>query len=699
MTVREAAKKFEVPKSSLHDRATGAHGDRDGRPAELSMVEERMIVERLKVLAAWGFPVTSSDLRHLVKSYIDKKGQVNRRFTDNLPTTRWVDRFLGRHPDLTLRMANPIKRARAKVSREEVQDFITHWEKTIEGVPPSNIFNYDETNLKDDPGAQKCIFRKGTKYCEKVQNTSKSATSIMFCGSADGKMLPPMVVYKAANVYERWKAGGPKGAEYSCSKSGWFDSFQFQRWFFKIMLPAANRLPGKKVILGDNLASHLNKEVIDACKKYDIAFCCLPPNSTDKLQPLDVAIFGPLKEYWRQILRAYKAKYPNEAGINKKDFPALLKSVLEKAALGRHLPAGFEKCGLFPVSLAKAVERLPHREMEMEEEEQLINDVFGERLEQLRGVDPEGRRRKGPRGKKVDPGKSFTIEEEEDSDSNMLEEEEGILPDPEEDREDCDAVTVPVPVTKANPAAASKKRKGKLLQAPKRKPKKPKKVIFYSSSEEDILSDCAGSPAEEEEEWQEGGVEEGGVEEEGGMEEEGGVVEVESGLEGIPVPQSNIVVDSDDDMDVLERFLGLRKPPSRARNAAAEPVSTHTYKVGSYVAAVYDKCWYIAQVEGEEEEVETKGFTLLRYMNRMGKNQFTWDKVPDILKTNNVDILLETPAPVPVSSRYYGFNNETLKTVESLFMVRVVVYFFDWHHYSTGKGIFFKLPVQAPFWT
>lgn len=39
--------------------------------------------------------------------------------------------------------------------------------------PPENIYNFDETNLRDDPGVKKCIFKKGTKYCEKVQNTSK----------------------------------------------------------------------------------------------------------------------------------------------------------------------------------------------------------------------------------------------------------------------------------------------------------------------------------------------------------------------------------------------------------------------------------------------------------------------------------------------------------------------------------------------
>jgi len=36
----------------------------------------------------------------------------------------------------------------------------------------------------------------------------------MFCGDAAGHFLPPMVVYKAKNVYQNWMTGGPQGKEY-----------------------------------------------------------------------------------------------------------------------------------------------------------------------------------------------------------------------------------------------------------------------------------------------------------------------------------------------------------------------------------------------------------------------------------------------------------------------------------------------------
>ena len=252
-------------------------------------------------MAEWGFPFSQEDLRHFVKAFLDKKGS-STRFVDNLPTRRFVVRFLNRHPQFRLRRTNAIKRSRAMLSREDVKKFFDNFITAVDGVPPGNLFNFDETNFRDDPGCKSCIFKKGTKYCEKVLNTSKQAISVMFCGSATGEMLPPMVVYKALNLYTSWCDRGPKGTVYSTSKSGWFDMFQFERWFADLLLPRLRRRPGKKMIVGDNLSSHLSPTVIDLWRQHNISFVCLPPNSTDKLQPLDVGVFAPLKAAWRKVL-------------------------------------------------------------------------------------------------------------------------------------------------------------------------------------------------------------------------------------------------------------------------------------------------------------------------------------------------------------------------------------------------------------
>ena len=62
------------------------------------------------------------------------------------------------------------------------------------------------------------------------------AVSTMWCGSAAGDMLPPMVIYKAKNLYSGWTNGGVLDLVYSTTESGWFDSRTFHLWFEKCLL-------------------------------------------------------------------------------------------------------------------------------------------------------------------------------------------------------------------------------------------------------------------------------------------------------------------------------------------------------------------------------------------------------------------------------------------------------------------------------
>lgn len=112
------------------------------------------------------------------------------------------------------------------------------------------------------------------KYYEQVKNHSKVSISLMFCCSADGTMLPPMVVYKSATgvVYSSWCEGGPDGTTYAASASGWFDMGKFNQWFKQVFIRHIKTLPKDdiKVIIGDNLAAHLSPYVTMLCELHNV---------------------------------------------------------------------------------------------------------------------------------------------------------------------------------------------------------------------------------------------------------------------------------------------------------------------------------------------------------------------------------------------------------------------------------------------
>lgn len=111
-----------------------------------------------------------------------------------------------------------------------------------------------------------------------------------------------MLSIKQKNLYSEWVTGGPPGTRYNCTKSGWFDSATFEDYFEKIIISRAQETLGTKVVICDNLFSHLSVKVVELCEQYNIKFILIPPRSTHFTLPLDVAFFGPLKKAWRQIL-------------------------------------------------------------------------------------------------------------------------------------------------------------------------------------------------------------------------------------------------------------------------------------------------------------------------------------------------------------------------------------------------------------
>jgi len=168
---------------------------------------------------------------------------------------------------------------------------------------------------------------RGAKYPERVINSIKTATSHMFCGNAEGEVIPPYIVYKAESMWTIWTANGPSGTRYNHSKSGWFDAFR------NLLLPRLKKShPGKNVLIGDNLSSHINLNVLELCKQNDVCFVALLPNSTHLTQPLDVAYFCPMKMAWRKILTDWrmKGKGRKAPSLPKDEFPKLLKTLMQK---------------------------------------------------------------------------------------------------------------------------------------------------------------------------------------------------------------------------------------------------------------------------------------------------------------------------------------------------------------------------------
>ena len=385
------ARHFGLSATTLSRHLSGNLKKRGGQPV-FTKQQERVFVEHLLKLSDWLVPISRHCFQSYVQFYLKSVGKHVPRFQDNRPGKDWAYSFFKRNKEVTQRRSNIIPPSKALVTVESLRQFFDLLSPQLSGddaIDPSCILNYDETALTNDPGSQHVIVRRSQKNNRKVMKKSKAGFSVMFAGSASGVMLPPYVVYKSTsktgNVNPKWMEGYPPPyAEYDTSESGWFKMKQFERWFEIIVLPWANKSPEKrKLVIGDNLSAHFSPKVFHLCRQNNISFKCLPPNTTHFLQPLDVAVFSPVKRQWRAILDQWRESNPR-ASYNKQEFSHRLAQLME-GINENNVKRGFEATGLWPFNIDKAIGHMPINEQpKLDETGSVLVDYLKDRTDAIR---------------------------------------------------------------------------------------------------------------------------------------------------------------------------------------------------------------------------------------------------------------------------------------------------------------------------
>jgi hypothetical protein len=229
-----SVRRNEVPYMTLSDRLKRPGENPPlGRPQELSCDVEEVLVQCLEMCAEFQYPLKKKDLQDLVQSYC-VINSVKTRWENDRPGYDWIRSFKDRwRHRVKVKKPSNIKRSKAKVSPDDIKGFFKRLKYNVEGIPPTHIFNFDESPIKDEPGAEDAFFAKGQNYYEQVMNHSKVGYSLMFCCNVAEDMLPPMVIYKSGTgiLCKIWCNGGLEGTTHAANKSGWFDMAMFTEWF------------------------------------------------------------------------------------------------------------------------------------------------------------------------------------------------------------------------------------------------------------------------------------------------------------------------------------------------------------------------------------------------------------------------------------------------------------------------------------
>lgn len=97
--------------------------------------------------------------------------------------------------------------------------------------------------------------------------------------------------------------------ELAVSKNGWMDSDLFYSWFQRFIAHFTQR---PLLLIYDGHSSHVTYKVVKLARDEQISLLKLPPHTTDKLQPLDVACFAPLKRVWDKAMHKWNQENAGE---------------------------------------------------------------------------------------------------------------------------------------------------------------------------------------------------------------------------------------------------------------------------------------------------------------------------------------------------------------------------------------------------
>ena len=88
------------------------------------------------------------------------------------------------------------------------------------------------------------------------------------------------------------------------------------------------------------------------CFRHRIRLLFLPPHTSHVLQPLDLAVFSPLKTAYRKVLGNIN-QFSNSTVIGKRYFLQCYQKARSEALSGQNIRSGWRAAGLWPVSMAK----------------------------------------------------------------------------------------------------------------------------------------------------------------------------------------------------------------------------------------------------------------------------------------------------------------------------------------------------------
>jgi hypothetical protein len=328
---------------------------RIGGQSKLNEFQEQQLVKLINMNAERGTGLTPDEVREAAAKIINKDFNNNNNTPISL-SLGWYYSFMNRNPTLSIRDSMPLTAARAAALTTGTVDDLFHKLNSIYTdhsiITPNRIFNLDEKGFDGESIRKRGIVApKSLKHCNSINCGWREHWSCLAIVNAAGYACPPLFVFTGKEVPEGILNNGPINSKATVQENGYFTQAIFQQ-VIDHLLQYSTLIIKPIVLIFDGSDSHLELNNIQYALDNGIIMLQLPAQTTHRLQPLDISVFKPFSDYWKQSVKRYKHDN-NIKSINKYNVAECIIPAWEHATVPSTIISGFRNCGYWPLNRSK----------------------------------------------------------------------------------------------------------------------------------------------------------------------------------------------------------------------------------------------------------------------------------------------------------------------------------------------------------
>ena len=291
-----------------------------GRPLLLGKELDQAVQDYVKALRIEGGVVNTSIVMAACEGIVTAKdaSKLSSHGGHIHVTKTWAKSLLGRMGYVKRKGSNA-----GKVSMlhfEEIKEaFLADVtaEVVMNDVPDDLVFNWDQTVLHLVPTGQWTMHQAGEKLIPIANSDDKRQITAVLAASMTGEYLPPQLIYQGKTNRCHPQVPIPEGWDIWHSDNHWSNEETMKRYIEKIVIPfitqkrealeLSNSHPA--LVLFDAFRGQTTSDIKQLLDENNIISVLIPPNCTDKLQPMDIAINKPMKD---ELKTRFQTWYANE---------------------------------------------------------------------------------------------------------------------------------------------------------------------------------------------------------------------------------------------------------------------------------------------------------------------------------------------------------------------------------------------------